>query len=221
MVCLSCVLFIIFAVPKPNKMKRIAITVTALTVLITLAVIACNSNKEKSNAGEGIGHPQALSEDSLKIRGKYLVTIMVCNDCHTPKKMGPFGPEEDTALLLSGHPSNMPLPQIDNKALQSWVLFNHQTTAMVGPWGTSYAANLTSDSSGIGSWSEKQFFTAIRKGKYKGLESGRTLLPPMPWTSYAHASDEDLRAIFVYLKSTRPVKNVVPAPIPPNQLSAK
>jgi hypothetical protein len=37
---------------------------------------------------------------------------------------------------------------------------------------------------------------------------------------YAHATDEDLRAIFLYLKTTKPVKNVVPHPFLPTGLEA-
>lgn len=55
----------------------------------------------------------------------------------------------------------------------------------------------------------------MRKGKYKGLENSRNLLPPMPWINYAHFSDEDLKAIFYFLKATSPVKNIVPEPVPP------
>src|SRR5262245_33350344 len=40
-------------------------------------------------------------------RGKYLVSIMVCNDCHTPWKMTPKGPEPDMARMLSGHPQDV------------------------------------------------------------------------------------------------------------------
>jgi len=58
----------------------------------------------------------------------------------------------------------------------------------------------------------------MTQGNYKGLENGRMLLPPMPWPNYRHLSDEELEAIFAYLQSTRPVKNVVPAPIAPNDL---
>lgn len=63
-----------------------------------------------------------------------------------------------------------------------------------------------------------QFFTSMRKGKLKGLETSRDLLPPMPWQSFKNVSDDDLRAIFAYLKSTKPIENVVPAPKAPTQL---
>ena len=90
-----------------------------------------------------------------------------------------------------------------------------ELTSWVGPWGVSYTANLTSVSTGIGSWKESQFIYAIRNGKFKGLPDGRPLLPPMPWTMYRNMTDDELKAVFTYLKSTRPVRNVVPPPKPP------
>lgn len=62
---------------------------------------------------------------------------------------------------------------------------------------------------------------ALRKGKYKGLENARDLLPPMPWFNFSHLTDEDLKAMFAYLKSTKPVNNVVPPPIPPAAVAMK
>jgi len=76
----------------------------------------------------------------------------------------------------------------------------------------SYGANITSDPTGIGNWTEEQFLNAIKKGKYKGLDNSRPLLPPMPWFVYKNLTDEDLKAIFAYLKTTKPVKNVPPSP---------
>jgi hypothetical protein len=200
-------------------MKKIGSSILAITVIIAVAVVACNSNSK--TAADAVQEYLPIKEDSFIKRGAYLVTVMGCNDCHTPKKMGPAGPEMDEDRLLSGHPSNMPLGKINREELKSWVLFNPTQTAAVGPWGVSFAANITADESGIGKWSEEQFFTALREGKYKGLKQGRNLLPPMPWPMYAHATDEDLRAIFLYLKTTKPVKNVVPAPIPPDRIGGK
>ena len=74
----------------------------------------------------------------------------------------------------------------------------------------SFSANLTSDPTGIGNWTEEQFFRAIREGKSKGLAESRPLMPPMPWQQYRNLKDEDLRAIFAFLKSTKPVENRVP-----------
>lgn len=154
-------------------------------------------------------------------RGRYLVTIMGCNDCHSPKLMGPQGPEPDPARLLSGHPAEVPLPSLAGTGSREWVLFNAMSTAAVGPWGVSYAANLTSDSTGIGTWSEEQFARALKEGKSKGIATNRMLLPPMPWPNYRDLSDVDLTAIFLYLKSTKPVRNLVPQPVPPTELAKR
>jgi cytochrome c553 len=85
-------------------------------------------------------------------------------------------------------------------------------TAAIGPWGISYAANLTPDDTGTGNWTEAQFMKAIREGKSKGLDGARPLLPPMPWEVARNMSDEDLKAVFAYLQSVKPIKNVVPNP---------
>ena len=190
--------------------------ITAATVLFVAAtcILACNSGKGNPKNTEGIS--ELMLDQQRKIeRGHYLVTIMACNDCHTPTIMTPHGPEKDTVHLLSGHPSNVSLPGFDQSITRSWALFSMTNTAIAGPWGVSFAANLTSDGTGIGNWSEQQFFKAFREGKFKGLDNARTLLPPMPWQIYSHVKDEDVSAIYAYLKSTRPVHNVVPQPIAP------
>lgn len=156
---------------------------------------------------------QRITKDSLIKRGNYLVTAMGCNDCHTPKVMTPTGPAPDTGRLLSGHRADVQLPPANTDALKNgWALFYAEGTAMISPMGTSYAANITSDETGIGNWTLEQFKTALTKGKWKGMENSRDLLPPMPWENYRNLSNADVEAIFTYLKSTKPVNNLVPAP---------
>lgn len=195
--------------------------------LIALAVIilsACQQNEKKKIVAEE--YPEftpapvtpVLSGEELIKRGSYLVTVGACHDCHSPKIMTPQGPEPDPSRLLSGHPSEDKIPKI--KGNEDWILFSQDLTAFVGPWGVSYSANLTPDDTGTGSWTFEQFKTAIRKGKYKGLEGSRDLLPPMPWQMYRNFTDEDLRAVFAYLKSLPPINNLVPQPIPPSNLTA-
>ena len=162
----------------------------------------------------------SLQQEDLVKRGEYLVSSIGCGDCHSPKKFSNLGPEEIPDLKLSGYPEDAKLPPIDKANLKNgWMLFTPDLTAAVGPWGVSFAANLTSDDTGIGNWSFDQFKTAMREGKYKGMKNGRDLLPPMPWPNFAHLNDEDLKAIYTYLKSTEPVENVVPAPITPDKLA--
>ena len=175
------------------------------------AATACNQSTSAHTSDA------TTKQDTIK-RGAYLVATMGCGDCHSPKIMTPQGPAPDPERHLSGHPATEKLGPVDTSSLKSWVLFNFNNTAAVGPWGTSYASNLTSDATGIGNWTEEQFFTALRKGKYKGLENSRSLLPPMPWPNFAQLNDADIKAIFAYLKSTKPVANVVPAPKAPGAM---
>lgn len=183
-----------------------------LSVAFGVAVVCCSFNQPQNQ-------PKVIFvDDALIKKGEYLVGIMGCADCHSPKKMGSHGPEPDMARHLSGYPASEPISKIDKLALQSWVLFNMSNTATVGPWGISFAANLSSDETGIGNWSFEQFKVAMTQGKSKGIVSNRPLLPPMPWPNYINMKDEDLKAVFAYLKSTKPVKNLVPMPITPDKL---
>ena len=204
-------------------MKRVSIILGAITLITIAAIVACNNDRNPSMNTEGMVEVKGITESTSKVnrikRGQYLVTIMGCNDCHSPKVMTAHGPEIDSARMLSGHPETTTVPAINVAELQNWVLFSHNLTSFVGPWGVSFAANLTSDATGIGNWTEAQFLNAIRHGKYKGLENSRSLLPPMPWVMYKNATDEDLKSIFAFLQSTPAVKNSVPAPISLNELS--
>ena len=192
-------------------MKKTSSMATVIIAIISIFVY-CNqpSAPEKTP-------PTTISKDSLIKRGEYLVTIMGCDDCHSPKLFGPQGPYPDPEKRLSGHPSNMTVAKFDTGTARNWVLFNAFTSVAIGPWGTSFSANITSDSTGIGNWTEEQFFKVMREGKYKGLDNTRPILPPMPWPNYAKVTDEDLKALFAYLKTTRPVNNVVPEAIPPGR----
>lgn len=167
---------------------------------------------------ETLHQPPALSQEAVLQKGKYLVGILGCGDCHSPKVFTEFGPAQDESRLLSGHPQDLPLAAVDQNVMKDWVLFGFQNTVAVGPWGASFAANLTSDATGIGNWSYDQFKVAMTEGKFKGLKEARNLLPPMPWPNYRNMAEEDLQAIFAYLKSTKPVRNVVPAPVSPSEL---
>jgi mono/diheme cytochrome c family protein len=170
----------------------------------------------KSNVKPAVPEVAQPTQEQLVQKGEYLVTIMGCNDCHSPKKAGPQGPMIIAELMLSGYPADRPLPKVNAQAMKDgWMLMNEDMTAYSGPWGVSFAANLTSDQTGIGNWTEVNFKRALKEGKYKGLEGSRMLLPPMPWTNFTTLNDDDAKAIFAYLKSTKPVKNVIPMPLPP------
>lgn len=192
-------------------------TLLALNVAVA-ALIFCSCNESSTTSNAATQDSSARDEgfpDQIAY-GHHLVEVIGCNDCHTPKKMTPMGPIPDTSLMLSGHAASMPAPDVNRNETESKGLaVTNDMTAWIGPWGISYAANLTPDETGIGSWNEEQFIRAIREGKSKGMENGRSLLPPMPWQDFALMKDEELKAIFAYLKSIKPISNVVPAPVPP------
>lgn len=159
----------------------------------------------------------AASADPVE-RGRYLVAITGCGDCHTPFKMGPRGPEPDLALLLSGHPAGLELAP-PPAPVGPWIWSGSATnTAFAGPWGISIARNLTPDAeTGLGSWTYERFDLAMRKGKHLGQPDQRPVLPPMPSSAYAHLTDDDLAAVWAYLRSIPAIANAAPpsAPAPP------
>jgi hypothetical protein len=163
------------------------------------------------------GHAVASEDSQLIERGRYLVTIAGCHDCHTPKVFGSDGMDFDSTLFLSGHPAGLENPEIPENALgeNAWGgLINHHLTAWVGPWGVSFTQNITPDvETGIGSWTLDMFIGAMRTGKHMG--EGRPILPPMPWFLYSRMTDEDLEAVYRYLRTIKPIRNPVPEPIPP------
>jgi len=186
-------------------------------ILLSLAIFACAC--QSHNPSETAAQPAAPSPEQVVARGQYLVTVMGCHDCHSPKRMGANGPELIPELLLSGYPSDRPVMKVNPALLHDGqAVFNADLTASAGPWGMSFSANLTSDPTGIGNWTEENFKRALKEGKFKGSPGARTLLPPMPWTNFLNIADEDVHAIFMYLKSTDPVRNVVPQPIEPAAL---
>jgi len=190
-------------------MKKSFFVVLLLVVGTGIALVACQAN----SAGSPKDNAVIISKDSLINRGSYLVYTMLCDDCHSPKRMGSNGPEIIPELRLSGARQNTKLPPLEAKEIKKgWTLFNEDFTSIAGAWGVSFAGNLTSDETGIGNWTEEQFKKAITQGKYKGLDNSRTLLPPMPWPQFSVLNDADIKAIYTFLQSTKPVRNVVPAP---------
>lgn len=123
-------------------------------------------------------------------RGRYLVQIAGCNDCHTP---GHFLGNPDPERFLGGSDVGFELPGI----------------------GIVYGPNLTSDkATGLGTWSAQQIVDAIRTG---ATPEGRGLAPVMPWPNLAALTDADAFAIAAYLQSLDPVAHEVPGPIPPGE----
>jgi mono/diheme cytochrome c family protein len=183
----------------------------SVVVLVSAAAIALVAAGLAGTAGA-----ESAGADAQIERGGYLVTIGGCNDCHTPWQMGSAGhPEPDMTRMLSGHSAGMEMPPAPHLPPGPWVAsVAGSMTAWAGPWGVSFTANLTPDAeTGLGAWTEQEFKDALRSGRHQGR--GREILPPMPWFNYAKATDEDLAAIFAYLRSIPPINNRVPDPVPP------
>jgi len=167
-----------------------------MAVLFVGAVIALSINSVES-------------QSDMVQRGKYLVdAVGACGHCHTPRA----GAEYDMAMYLAGHPANASYPRYNFGMMQQgiFLLTSPQLSAFSGPFGTSFASNLTPDKeTGLGEWTEEMFIGAMRTGHHQGVESNRKILPPMPTKHYAQMSDADLKAIWAYLRTIEPVKNEV------------
>jgi mono/diheme cytochrome c family protein len=138
---------------------------------------------QTSSAAPAAGKPDPVE------RGRYLVTIGGCNDCHTPGYM--YG-QPDMNRMLSGSELGWP-----------------------GPWGLAFAANLTPDKeTGLGAWTDEQILTALRTGQ---RPDGRMLAPIMPYMSFSDLTDDDAKAIVAYLRSIPAVKHSEPVPVAPGE----
>jgi mono/diheme cytochrome c family protein len=188
-----------------------------------LCLSSCKGKKANTNMTKALAETSVKSEfygfNSQVEWGEHLVLIGGCHDCHTPKKMTSHGPVLDTTLWLAGHPANMPRIDIDRKEIEAKGLaVAMDLTEWVGPWGISFSANLTPDPTGLGNWTEEQFIYALRNGIAKGIPGSRPILPPMPWEMIRYMTDDEMKAVFAYLKSINPVDNIVPAPVPPTSV---
>jgi hypothetical protein len=182
---------------------------------IIFSAVLFNSCMESNSSKQPMATAAMTNEELIK-KGEYLVTTIGCNDCHSPKRVTERGLEVIPETMLSGYPADRALPEKSMDGLKKgWAMFNYDLTTFTGPWGQSFAANITPDPTGIGSWTEEQFKRALTQGKFKGIAGSRMLLPPMPWFNFTNMKDEDVKAIFLYLKSIPPVQNVVPAALPP------
>ena len=193
------------AFPMQRNTVMSSSCVFVLTIALTATLTACGRvSKVESQP----------THDPVE-RGRYLVEIAACNDCHTPMILGENGPEPDLSRALSGHPADFQVGAPPALGEGGWLWAGAGTnTAFTGPWGTSFAANLTpDDETGLGVWTEDMFIKAIREGKAFG--GGRQIMPPMPWPAYSHMTDDDLKAVFAYLKSLKPISNKVPDYRPP------
>jgi hypothetical protein len=195
---------------------RFRVAVACLTAAV--AIPACNQQPaEPAPAPGGAATPGQVQLSRNQIEhGRLLIIGGGCHDCHTPKNMTPTGPVADESKILSGHPESAGVPQPFKGAGGPWTTHtNDHLTAWSGAWGVSFAANLTPDqNTGIGIWTEDMFLKAMKEGKHMG--TSRPILPPMPWNYIGQLPDEDLKAMFAYLKSIPAVPNRVPVPLTPD-----
>jgi cytochrome c553 len=188
---------------------------TTTVVVLGMAVFSAAMLRAVGQTGQDPA-PSAQQKSARVERGAHLVKTMGCNDCHTPWKLGPRGPEPDMTRALTGHPQEMVMPP-PPPAVGPWVWHGAATnTAFAGPWGVSFTKNLTPDpETGLGRWTEEMFVAAMRTGRDQG--KGRPIKPPMPVQIIAALPDEDIKSIFAYLQSLAPVKNKVPETIDPEE----
>ena len=203
------------------KIKRwlVGVCLLAAGVVLIAGSFAVLSAAAQTSAKQAA---PAAAKDEMIARGKYVMNAGSCHDCHSPKTMTAQGPVPDAARILSGHPAGEKLPPFKKEDIgpEKWVLFSPGFTASVGPWGVACSQNLTPDeNTGIGLWTEEMFKSALRTGKHMGM--GRPISPPMPWAAVGGLSDEDLAAVYAYLKSIPPIKNAVPGPLSVEDYLAK
>jgi mono/diheme cytochrome c family protein len=135
----------------------------------------------------------ASAEPAQVERGRYLVTLSGCSDCHTP---GGLLGASDKTRMLGGSDVGFAIPGV----------------------GVYVGGNLTPDKeTGLGAWTDAQVIAAITQGK---LPDGAMLSGVMPFAALSHLTPEDARAIVAYLRSLPPVKNAVPHPLGPNDKPA-
>ena len=141
-------------------------------------------------AGMALVPAPSRAESAQVARGRYLVQLGGCTDCHTPgHRLG----HPDPSRFLAGADVGFDVPHL----------------------GVFVPPNLTPDKdTGIGSWSSDQIVTAIRTGK---TPEGRDLFPVMPWPALSHLTDDDAQAIAAFLKSIPAVDNKNAGPIGPNE----
>jgi mono/diheme cytochrome c family protein len=191
-----------------SRFATFALTASA----VALAGLIANAAAQAPATAAGAAPQFSRSHADL---GAYLVRTMGCNDCHTPWKMGPKGPEMDMTRALTGHPQDMVMPPPPTMPAGPWIgSISATNTAWAGPWGVSFTANLTPDKeTGLGDWTEEQFIATMRTGKHQG--KGRPVLPPMPYFMVGALTDPEIKALWAYLQSLPPVRNRVPQPIDP------
>jgi len=177
-------------------LKNALVSVMILSILLLISCRGASENQQGS-----------MPAQDLVKRGNYLTTFGGCHDCHSPKVFTEAGPIPDSSRLLSGAPSDFNVPPVPEGLIapDKWgALASNDLTTWAGPWGTSFASNLTPDSTtGLGAWTAAKFIEVLRTGR----NGEKLIMPPMPWSTIGQATDEDLKAIFAYLQSLKPIEN--------------
>ncbi len=172
--------------------RPLVLSSTLMAFALALGLASCAKTAQNTSSTDSTTTTVVLTPEQKLARGRYLAEIIGCNDCHTPGAL--YGTPDLTRQLAGSE------------------------IGWTGPWGTSYAANLTPDSStGIGTYSEDEIVTAFTKGVKK---SGAPVLPPMPWPNFARMTAEDAHAIAAYLKSIPAIVHAVPQNLAPGQRAA-
>ncbi len=193
-----------------------------LLILLFLALImSCGSKVEPEPAPKQDTKSDSQEELYRQYnieRGKRLVELGGCSYCHTPKINTTLGYKPDKDRFLSGYPEDKPLPELPYAEIIAGEMeksfYTTDATVWVGRWGVSFAANLTPDpETGIGAMSEEDFIEIFRKKEHFSQEN--PLITPMPVNVYSQLTFFELRSIYIYLQTLKPISNEVPARIPP------
>jgi hypothetical protein len=200
-------------------MAQFAMRKGAMVAAAALLLATGGLAQAKDKAAKG--GKDAKKEDPVA-RGGYIVAHSGCNECHTPwvfnKDLGM--PVPDMSRMLSGHPAQGGIESATKINPKTDLgLISADFTAFTLPFGTVYSANLTPDKeTGLGNWTEEMFVKAIRTGMHMGAE-GRVIMPPMPWPEVRNLNDDDLKAVFAFLKSIPPIHNPVADPKVPKPVA--
>ena len=138
-------------------MRSMRPTILFMLTFLTYVVLVNERIHSVSHETAPVARP--ATGDARIERGAHLVRTMGCNDCHTPWKVGPRGPAPDMSRSLTGHPADLVMPPAPVLPPGPWAWVGAATnTAFAGPWGVSFAANLTPDpETGLGKWTESMF----------------------------------------------------------------
>jgi mono/diheme cytochrome c family protein len=165
-------------------MKKFMAILALFCFIATAAYFSsCKGKKEETQTSNGA--------DSMKLvleRGKYLVeNVAGCVDCHSKRDFTKY----------SG-------PVVPGTEYGGGMVFDQHFAIP----GVVYSRNITPDNeTGIGTWTDEEILRAMTQGISK---NGDTLFPLMPYANYNHMAKSDLLSIIAFLRTTKPIKNVVP-----------